>query len=263
MASRSVYDCFTFFNELELLELRMNVLNDYVDYFVLVESTHSFTGNKKELFYDKNKHTFDSSKIIHIVVDDMPQKKKTNNYDIAHNNEVFQRNCISRGLTKAKPDDIIIISDVDEIPDPDLIRNNEKILKRKISFSLKMKLFYFYVNYMNINNWGGSVICEYRNMRLPQKMRGKRNRRGINNGGWHYSYLGGIENVKFKVENYAMTNLNIEKYINEDNIRHSLKTGDDLFKRKRMNSRIVDINGNSPKCMNDFIIKHPHLIKCF
>ena len=99
-----IVDCFTFYNELDLLTYRLNILNDTVDYFVLVESTHSFVGKEKPLFYQENKHLFEkfNHKIIHIIVDDFPHKYPNIDFEKKEQwiNERFQRDCISRGIDK-------------------------------------------------------------------------------------------------------------------------------------------------------------------
>ena len=116
-----IVDCFTFYNELELLEYRLNLLYNIVDYFILVEATLTHVGKPKELYYNKNKKLFEkwNDKIIHIIVDDFPFNEQT--IDCLKNdqwkNEKFQRNCITRGLKKINTD-FLILSDVDEIPDP-------------------------------------------------------------------------------------------------------------------------------------------------
>ena len=97
-----IIDCFIFYNELELLTYRLNILNDFVDFFVLVESTLTFVGKEKPLFYQENKHLFEkfNDKIIHVVVDDFPYKNPNIESREQWENERFQRNCISRGLNK-------------------------------------------------------------------------------------------------------------------------------------------------------------------
>lgn len=107
-----IYDCFTFFNELELLEVRLHELSGVVDKFVLVEATQTFTGRPKPLYYAENRERFSRfhEQIIHVIVDDSP--KSDNPWTIEH----FQRNCIARGLTQCRPDDWIMVSDADEIP---------------------------------------------------------------------------------------------------------------------------------------------------
>ena len=123
-----IYDGFTFFNELDLLEIRLNVLNDVVDYFILVEGSKTFKGEDKPFIFDENKARFAPflHKIIHIKVVDYPEVDLTqdDNITLAWAYENFQRNAIDRGLTDAAQDDVIIISDVDEMSCAGLQRNN-------------------------------------------------------------------------------------------------------------------------------------------
>ena len=121
-----VIDCFIFYNELDMLEFRLNELNDLVDYFVLVECIKTHSNNDKELYFENNKTRFSKflDKIIHIIVkDNIPQT--SNSMD----RENYQRNCIDEGIKKLSlnNDDIIIIADLDEIPDTKTVLN----LKRR------------------------------------------------------------------------------------------------------------------------------------
>jgi len=254
-----IYDCFTFFNELELLELRMSVMGDAVDYFVLVESTRTFTGKPKELFYENNKDKFDNSKIIHVIVNDSPIDKPTSIHSEAKQNEAYQRECMRKGLVDADDDSIIIISDVDEIVNMDTVIKNLPLLKRKPYFSLDQKLFYYYVNFY-LKFWPGPVVCKYKNVKSFERFRNKRFRRRCPDGGWHYSYLGGVESIKTKISSYAMTTLDIPRYTSYENIENSLKTGKDLFGRRK-DCSIVDLDGNSHKYMKDFVEKYPYFLK--
>ena len=121
-----IYDCFTFFNELDLLEIRLNVLNDVVDKFVLVEATTTFSGTPKPLYFNENKKRFDkfASKIIHVIINDTPIQPKTIIGEY-WSWEFFQRNAIVRGLVNCKETDTILISDLDEIPNPNQIKDFE------------------------------------------------------------------------------------------------------------------------------------------
>jgi beta-1,4-mannosyl-glycoprotein beta-1,4-N-acetylglucosaminyltransferase len=115
-----IVDCFIFYNEDELLNYRLNILQDIVDVFVLVESTRTFTGKPKKLYFEKEKF---KERIIHIVVDDFPFTEPTK--EQVWKNEKFQRNCIQRGLDQLtlNDNDILIFSDVDEIPDPNTLKS--------------------------------------------------------------------------------------------------------------------------------------------
>ena len=141
-----VYDCFTFFNELDLLEIRLNELDSVVDKFVIVECTETHSKAKKQLFFDKNKDRFSkfSDKIIHIIVDDAP--------DIVQNSsqepdrwivEKFQRNCIERGLTSCADNDIILVSDIDEIPSSLAVRKSIELLDKNNVCTVSFKRLMF------------------------------------------------------------------------------------------------------------------------
>ena len=162
--SNKIIDCFTFFNELDLLTYRLNILNNVVDYFIIVESTHTHIGKEKQLFFDDNKHLFKnfSDKIIHIIVDDFPYKYPNINYTIDDQwkNERFQRDAISRGLDSMNDlndNDYIIISDLDEIPDPmtlTKIKNNDIIvtintLQQDLYYSLLFQLQYLLIFFLH------------------------------------------------------------------------------------------------------------------
>lgn len=124
-----IFDCFTFFNEIDLLKIRLSLLNEVVDYFVIVEMNKTFTGINKNFNLEANKAFFDEyrEKIIYLKIKDIPNFKGID--DVEWEREYFQRNCIMRGIVNCEPSDIIIISDVDEIPNPEVLKN---ILKSKI-----------------------------------------------------------------------------------------------------------------------------------
>jgi beta-1,4-mannosyl-glycoprotein beta-1,4-N-acetylglucosaminyltransferase len=114
-----VFDCFPFFNELDVLDIRLSELDGLVDHFVIVEATRTHTGKPKPLYYAENRTRFDryAHKIIHVVVDDFPYEASDH-----WGREIFQRQAIVRGLAEARPDDLIITSDCDEIPKPAALR---------------------------------------------------------------------------------------------------------------------------------------------
>ena len=107
-----VFDCFTFFNELDLLEVRLNELAPVVDVFVIAEATRTFTGKEKPLYFKENSARFAPflDRMVHVVVDDFPDTSSS------WTREIHQRDCVRRGLASAGPEDILLLSDVDEIP---------------------------------------------------------------------------------------------------------------------------------------------------
>ena len=113
----AIYDCFQFFNEEHILDLRFNILNEFVNFFVMVESTTDHQGNSKKLNFDIKKFKKFRRKIIYIVVDDTSEAIKKPHIGGESLVEQHQRNSLTRGLKNCRDDDLIILSDVDEIPD--------------------------------------------------------------------------------------------------------------------------------------------------
>lgn len=250
-----IYDCFKFFNELELLDLRLMTLDSIVDKFVLVEANLTHTGKPKEFIFEKNKHLFEKylHKIIHIKVEDLPYS--ANDIWKAEN---YQRNCITRGLTDIKFGDKIIISDVDEIPNPDTLLSN---LDTKTPVPMVQHLFYYYVNCIQNQPWGGSVLATYPYYGSPQDLRNIRTAPGMANGGWHYSFMGGAERIKTKVENIAESPLILNQIGDIADIEQKMNTQTDLWNRSEdyAQKRLVNIyeNNLAPKCIAEFLLKYP------
>jgi beta-1,4-mannosyl-glycoprotein beta-1,4-N-acetylglucosaminyltransferase len=255
-----IYDCFMFFNELEVLEIRLDVMSDFVDYFVLVEDTHTHSAMPKELIFNENKHRFDTSKIIHVIVEDSPRDSD------AWVNENYQRNCIARGLVNADPDDVIIISDVDEIPNPRVLCENLDELERSEVFSLKQKTFYYYVNCLQEQIWCSPVVTKLKYINTPQETRRRRWENLVGEdgeGGWHYGYIGGRDRIKQKIESFAHQEFNNDEIKDLSHIETCMETGADLYHRtgEIFQRKFVSLEGNAPDCMNKYIKKYPYLVK--
>jgi len=253
-----IFDCFKFFNELELLELRFMELYDTVDYFVLVEANKTHTGKDKSYIFEDNRGLFTPylDKVIHVKVDDLPEYSVNDIWKA----ENFQRNSIMRGLVDvAKEGDKIIISDLDEIPNTDVIKAN---LNEPSWVTFNQKLYYYYVNCEQNCDWNGPIMANYGSFNSPQQLRNA-GRNGINvkkNGGWHYSFMGGPERVRFKVENIAESHYIIDNVGTVDEIKLKMENQTDLWDRTDDYAKksIVDISGDKPKSMDKFIEKYPH-----
>lgn len=249
-----IIDCFIFYNELDLLKYRLNILNDVVDYFVIVESTHTFVGKEKPLFFNENKHLFEkfNAKIVYVIVDDLPYKYP--NINIQNNeqwkNEHFQRNAIKRGIQNLNDTDVIIISDLDEIPDPQIL-NKAKLGEIPITINaLEMDLYYYNLNTKFNFKWNSAKIMLY----IIYKEFCKLNKtcdeirhfpsHNISNGGWHLSYFGDAKFVQNKIKEFSHQELNTEKYTNLSNIEENIKNSRDLYDRNLPISRI-EINNNN------------------
>jgi beta-1,4-mannosyl-glycoprotein beta-1,4-N-acetylglucosaminyltransferase len=240
-----IIDCFIFYNELELLTYRLNLLNNVVDYFVIVESTHTFIGKEKNCLFNDNKHLFKdfSDKIIHIIVNDFPYKYPDSNID-PWENERFQRNSIASGLnyiTDLSHSDMIIISDVDEIPDPNTL---EKIKKGDIVVDigiLEMDFYYYNLNTRISTKWYHCKILSYgKYILLNMTCDNIRHLMSpvILKGGWHLSYFGDKFFIKNKIQNFSHQEYNKNNYTDLDKIENRLKNSIDAFDRDTIIDKI-------------------------
>ncbi len=262
MSDVKIYDCFTFFNELELLELRLESLWDVVDCFVIVEADKTHANNPKPLNFAEHVRDFEKylPKIHYVADHSVVPYKGVGDWSIENN----QRNNIMQGLTDAEPDDLIMVSDADEIPDPAIIRTIRESFtdpnKRvdlvafydtslftpgkvvpfhcgmsiaafldlsPISFHLRSYLYYF--------NWRSDLPCEgtslskFKHLKSPQYLRDVR--KGlprIQNGGWHFSYMGGIDTVIDKMQS-AVEDVEIfhenKKYLDRKFVAEAMANG--------------------------------------
>ena len=239
---RKIIDCFTFYNELDLLTYKLNVLNDIVDYFVLVEATHTFIGKEKTLYYESNKEAYKKfhKKIIHVIVDDFPYKSP--NIDINKGdqwiNENFQRIAIGRGIKQIelKQDDLIIIGDLDEIADP----NTLKLLKynpipNNLLVCLTMDMYYYNLTTRFRDKWFHAKILTYDVMlntgKSCEEIRMTWNIPAIDKGGWHLSYFGDAKFIKNKIVNFAHQEFNKSEYTDIGAITKRVQESNDLFGR--------------------------------
>lgn len=251
-----LFDCFLFFNELELLELRLMTLASVVDYFVLVEANRTFTGNKKDFIFEKNKDRYKKylRNIIYIKVEDTPTLDTSKDVWAI---EIFQRNCISRGLASAKDEDRVIISDVDEIPDPG---NLIKVKDSNELVTFNQYLFYYFVNCVSVTRtWNGSVMAPFKHMNSPQVVRGRRRGyRRIKNGGWHYTYMGGLEKITMKLHNLSDAHTRIDMVGTDEDILRKITSQKSLWDERRT-YRLIDVEKHdyAPTCMKKFIEKYP------
>jgi len=247
-----ICDCFSFFNELDLLEIRLNTLDKVVDKFILAESPLTHTGNPKPLYYAENKERFSkfNDRIIHIVVDDfpampddMPAREK------AWTRENWQRNAIVRGLPKdIKDEDILLISDLDEIPSPEYV---QKAASNPIGvIRLDLKAYCFFINLRNVSYpiWNnGTRVLTWHTFNDPKTYADSKYAEccvaAVNQGpsatrvrflkpdkilkpaGWHFSYLGGVEAIQRKMKSIAHTEFDTDERTSLENIRNRLMRG--------------------------------------
>ena len=248
-----IYDCFQFFNELDMLKIRLHVMSPIVDKFVISEATETFSGLKKPLYYEENKEMFAEfeDKIIHVVVDDTPEGD-------THDRDTFQKNAVTRGLKDCTDDDIIIFSDLDEIPNPEKIKEILKDFQEDKIYHFAQRLFYCYLNMEEVSGnllsyagefegverkkWIGSKMCSYKllreeNLQLGELRFPERKEIGIRveDGGWHFGYMGGKgekdikKRVQEKVISAAHQEYNSKHVLSQ--VTDQIKDGKDIFGR--------------------------------
>ena len=243
-----IFDCFMFFDEEQILDLRLNILNETVDFFVIVESIYNHRGEKRELIFDKNKFSKFKNKIIYIIHDEIPKQVETINQNDSESeknrkhimNAVYrensQRNYISQGIKEAEKNDIILISDVDEIPKFENI-NIREITNKIIMF--KQYMFHYKYNLVLPNfKWTGTKAVRKKNLISPQWLRNTKDRnypiyridtffskkkynniKIIEDGGWHFSNIKTPKMLNHKFRSY-LHHIEFDKAkINENDIQ--------------------------------------------
>lgn len=216
-----IIDAFTFYNEFDILKKRLRYLSSHVDKFVLVESTVTYRGEPKELFFENNKELFSEwvDKIIHVIVTDNPVGN--NPWEREHH----QRNCITRGLEGIKDDTLIMVSDVDEIPDKDFI----KLPSNVQACSFNMIAFQYSFKYIQVHEpWFGTVLTrkEFLVKVTPQQLRNNRwNVPFYKNAGWHLSSFGDENFVANKIHNYSHCHDDVSQNKNADVFKQYIENG--------------------------------------
>lgn len=274
-----IYDCFLYYDEDMLLEIRLNTLHDYVDKFVIVESLYTFTGKKRRLHFDIEKFARFRDKIIYVVNDRVPvihqQAFRSNSSLIKAGetdpwqNETNARNAIMQGLSDARDEDIIIISDVDEIPRPEALA---QFSRRHLCTTLYQNFYNFKFNLQVLNDDGTPRLCKlpkmvtYKNLKgffqgQPELLRNVK-RRGtpireswlrwhwlklrtkvVPQGGWHFSWVMTDERISVKMSTISHTEHDLPEFNNPDHIRRCVENNIDIWNRPRK-MKIVPVNSH-------------------
>ena len=253
-----IYDCFMFFDEEMLLDLRLNILDKYVHKFVITEATYMHNGEHKKLLFDINKFSKFKDKIIYKIVDNPPpdiekinknDSKKNKNSKIqsnAYKRHIYQLEETRLGISDAEPDDIIIIGDLDEIPNLENVDFNK--IKQKLIF-FEQKMFYYKLNLYYKMPWYGSRACRKKYFKSAKWLQWIKNKKyplwrldilfskqkynDINfvaNGGWHFTNIKSPENIEKKLKSFVhhkdfeSSGLNVEdlkRLINEKRIMYN------------------------------------------
>lgn len=291
-----IYDCFTFFNELELLELRLASLYDVVDCFVIVEANKTHANIPKPFNFYEHLHDYEKylPKIHYVMDNSVVPYKGVGDWSIENN----QRNSIMKGLTDAAPDDLIMISDADEFPDPVIIKTIREsftdeskhvdlvafydasdFTKGKlipfhcgiriptvlditpVSFHLRSYLYYF--DWRSSLPCEGTSLCKFKHLKSPQELRNiRKGLPRIVDGGWHFSYFGGVKRITAKmqaaVEDVELFHEN-KKYLDKNFVEEAMANG--KYFHTPANFVLGDLSEIKLPALDAFLKKYPHFIK--
>ena len=276
-----IYDCFTFYNELDVLEIRLNTLANTVDRFVLVEATRTHSNLPKRLYFEENKARFAKylDKIVHLVVDEYPEYRNSWTF------ENHQRNAIAKGLIHCNDDDIVLISDADEIPRPEMLL---KVLGFPGITCLLQDLYFYFANYLDTKHlvWsGGTKVLKYkviRNNLLEERFvvynsgtfphylnRGTTMTKirlytdcwYVPMGGWHFSYLGGVDAIKSKFQAFAHQEYNTSAMLDQDRLQRLIDSGQDIFGRPDHKFLAVRMDEDFPLFLRHNQQRFPKLLR--
>ena len=298
-SKQKLFDVFLFLNELDLLELRLKTLYPIVDHFIITEINETFSGKSKTLIFENNRERFKkfNKKIIYnpITKNELLELKKTKwkeyvsdlNKSISHKHKGKPAKYIKESLRReishrdaailgffdiANKDDLILLSDLDEIPNPEaiLIAIKKKITKPHY---FKMKWFLYWINNQVSDPWFGTVLFRFKNLkgnsldnfRFASSKENKVPGPIIKNGGWHFSYLGGIDAIIYKLKSHPFQGYKVLIALLLDKfkirkIKNTITQNKDIFFQNRTLS-IIDIDDSFPSKMlkdKDFIKKYSY-----
>lgn len=248
-----IYDCFIFNDELDLLELRLEELGDMVDFFVLVESNTTFSGQQKPLYFKENIWRFEKfiKKIKHIIVDDMPSISNP------WVREIHQRNAMSRGIELGRDNDIILFSDLDEIPRLD---NIVSYISNNNIHLLEQRFFYYKYNLLRgvTNRASASLLKNI--VVTPHEIRTLNGCPVIKDAGWHFSYLMNEEQIAAKIKAFSHQEFNLAQFTSTERIKERVDAMVDLFDRKSATMKVVPIDDSFPRYLQNNLLKYKDLI---
>jgi beta-1,4-mannosyl-glycoprotein beta-1,4-N-acetylglucosaminyltransferase len=258
----AIYDCFQYFNEDHILDLRFNILNEKVDYFVISESTKNHQGQTKKLNFNPNNFSKFKNKIKYIVADYEGGEDFKNHTGGESLVEQHQRNSLSEGLIDASDNDLIILSDSDEIPDLKKL-NQVKSNAKFIAFSQMMFMYKLNLQNLNESNWMGSRMSLKKNFPIPQKLRNlkfkeypfwrfDKTRLQIIKGGWHFSFLQKPSDIAKKIISYSHGEFNKNEITDEKKIQTKIANNQDIFDRG-FDLKKINIDDRYPEFIKDNI----------
>ena len=283
-----IFDCFMYFDEEVVLDVRLNSLDKYVDYFVIVESNFTHKGDGRDLKFNHNKFDKFKNKIIYLVYDKQlkgietvnkndSESEKSRKYILnAALRENEQRNFIQDGLNKAEDNDIILISDVDEIPNLSEVNLNN-IKEKIIMFQQDMFYYKFDLKVLDFV-WTGTKSCRKKDLLSPQWLRNVKDRKYspfridilfskkkyssikfIGNGGWHFSNIKTAEEIEHKLKSYLHHREFDEQSLTVEEIKNIIENKQAIYDLK-VDKRVNKI-GNGSKLVKFEFDKLPIYIQ--
>jgi beta-1,4-mannosyl-glycoprotein beta-1,4-N-acetylglucosaminyltransferase len=249
-----LFDCFIFFNETDLLEFRLKLLDPYVDFFVLTESNVTYSGKSKPYYFEENRGRYEKwlHKIIYIrawqdaegMVFDKPESSYNPASD-AWKLENGLRNFLAQAGTR-----INVLQKTKNLQQP---------------HALSLLFHYYFLNCQHTGYerwWKGSIICSGKQFKEspPQHFRDNRHvYPAIPKAGWHFSYLGGLEKIRYKILSFAHTEFAREEFYRDANILSAMEKGIDLFRRPGVRYRFVSVY-YYPAWLRSLMLQYPHLL---
>jgi beta-1,4-mannosyl-glycoprotein beta-1,4-N-acetylglucosaminyltransferase len=256
-----IIDCFPFFNELDLLEIRLNELYDTVDFFVLSEANLTFTARQKPFYFEQNKTRFKKflRKIVHLKIDTYPKKALSDAWKMDHFQKQAGVDYMQKQLTPGK-NDMVILSDMDEIPKASKVQRafENKEWRRLV---WQMPIFYYYMNCVCVSKaWHFARVVRPDGKIKLSSIRGKRGSDGtIRNAGWHFSYLGDIQE---KLRSFPHTEYDKFPYNKKNYIKAKKTAGADLFGRdEKYKFKFLDDLSYLPQYVQDNIDRFKKYIR--
>lgn len=291
---RKIYCCFCFFNELELLKLKLEELWDTVDYFVISESDVTHSGISKPPYFFENKDKFEKykDKIIYQAVRDTPndfinlkvdpKKDDATNLVIqrvidgdwwdhsvqSYGRDTFQKESLIRPLitSNCQDDDLVILGDLDEIPKASIIKQIAEDFDDDEIFHLQHKFCWYYLDIEKSNEvWYGNIVTSFKRFKEQSfcEMRTRKAGNFVDNAGWHFSYTHGADAIKTKIESFGEQSLNTPQIKDNiaNNIENCLTSGHDLYNRPARFEVIPIDYETMPKYLVDHQDEFRHMIK--
>ena len=256
-----IFDCFIFNHEVELLEIRLNILNDYVDKFIITEGDMTFSGLPKESHFLNNKERFAKweDKIILNQIN-IPECESP------WHREIYSRNAMV-DLDIFNDDDLIIMSDGDEIPNPEILEQASEWVSDDTHFTFEQSCYAYWMNNLYSDKWFGTRAATYKyvnnttvdDIREGTEDESKITGSVITNGGWHFTYLGNEDHIRQKINSFCDRHFDVPEVT--ENISKNLEDGNDVLNRTHISYRKVDLDDSFPQYIIDNQEKYLHLIK--